>query len=67
MFFFIKGVIARLFIVVLATLVFLSIGLAGEEQRKPPAARTSGTLGPQVMRRKRDSRDDVARRRGGRA
>ncbi|MDG2119064.1 MAG: hypothetical protein P8K11_08860 [Gammaproteobacteria bacterium] len=50
MFFFVKGVIARLFIVVLATLVFLSIGLAGEEQRKPPAARTSGTLGPQVMR-----------------
>ena len=50
MFFFIKGVIARLFIVVLAIFAFLSIGLAGEEQRKPPAARTSGTLGPQVMR-----------------
>jgi hypothetical protein len=50
MYLLIKDVLTRLLIVVSATLIFSSIGLAGEEQRKPPAARTSGTLGPQVMR-----------------
>ena len=50
MYFLVKNILERHILVFFGCVLLSSVIIAGEEQRKPPEARTSGTLGPQVMR-----------------